>query len=247
MEAVILAAGLGKRLRPVVMDRPKCLLEINGKTLLERQIDQLRRNNVSHIWIVVGYMADMISGKIRPGEGITYVYNPQYATSNNAVSLHRALDHVRDEFVYLMGDCIYEDNLLSRLIAQDKDNSVTVDFDDLDIKYEVMISISGDRVVRIGKCIDGYPAHGRFAGAVKIGRNAAGIMHDEIDRLVFGGNSDFYTCDVLDTMIRRRGLEVSFLDVTGLYWDEIDKPEDWERVKGKPAASGSVSSSFARG
>jgi choline kinase len=231
MEAVILAAGIGKRLRPITADRPKCLLEIDGKTLLERQVDQLRQNGIRHIGIVVGYMAMRVMDRVRPGDGISYIYNPHYATSNNVVSMRMALDRVTDRFVYLMGDCIFEDDLLSRLIAQDSSNTVAVDFSARHSDNEVMVSLCGDKVVRIGKGIGDDPGQGRFAGAVKLGRDIAHIMRSEIDRLIAAGRSDLYTCDVLDTMIRRRALAVSFIDVTDLFWDEIDNVKDWERVR----------------
>jgi choline kinase len=231
MEAVILAAGVGKRLRPITADRPKCLLEIDGRTLLERQVDQLRRNGIRHIWIVVGYMAMRVMDRVRPGDGISYIYNPYYATSNNVVSMRLALDRVADRFVYLMGDCIFEDDVLSRLIAQGSGNTVTVDFSSRNRDTEVIVSLSGGRVVRIGKGLGGYADQGRFAGAVKLGRDAVHIMRSEIDRLITAGGSDLYTCDVLDTMIRRRTLAVSFADVTDLYWEEIDDLGDWERVR----------------
>ncbi|MBN2223460.1 MAG: phosphocholine cytidylyltransferase family protein [Deltaproteobacteria bacterium] len=232
MEAVILAAGLGRRLRPILGDQPKCLLEINGQTLLERLICQLRGSGVRQIWIVVGYMADMIRERFPSGKGLSYVYNPQYATGNNVMSLYKALDHVRGEFTYIMGDCIYEDDLLSQVDERDDEVAIAVDFSDRCTGDDVMVSVSDGRVVRIGKKIDVSPTTGYFAGAVRIGREALSVLRNELGAFAIRKDNRLYTSKALDEMIRRGSIQASFVDVTGLFWDEIDTPDDFMRVKG---------------
>jgi choline kinase len=231
MEAVILAAGFGRRLRPILSDQPKCLLEINGQTLLERLIYQLRRSGVRQIWVVVGYMADRIRERFAPGDGLSYVYNPQYDTANNVMSLYKALDHVRGEFLYIMGDCIYEDDLLPQVIEQDDEVAIAVDFTDRCTGDDVMVSVSDGRVVRIGKKVDVSPTMGYFAGAVRIGREALEVLRNELGAFAIRKDNTLYTSKALDEMIRRGSIRASYVDVSGLFWDEIDTPDDFMRVK----------------
>ena len=180
---MILAAGLSKRLRPHTDDRPKCLLTAGGKTLLARQIDQLGRCGVRHIYVVTGYCADKVAAARPAGEGVSCVYNPDYAASNNAFSLALALERVQGDFIYTMADCIFGEEVLARVIGHDADLAIAAEclpgrIGDDDVK----VSVNDGRVVRIGKNIGRAPAHGRFAGAVKAGGKAGGLLRAELAR-----------------------------------------------------------------
>ena len=85
MRAIIVAAGMGKRLAPYTDDRPKCLVDINGKTLLERQLQSYRAAGVTDIAVVRGYRAEQIDFP-----GLRYFENPDFRTNNILASLFRA-------------------------------------------------------------------------------------------------------------------------------------------------------------
>jgi NDP-sugar pyrophosphorylase family protein len=86
MKAVILAAGIASRLRPLTNDRPKCLLEIGGKCLLQRSFDGLIQNGITEFVVVTGYLHEQIEAFLNnryQEVSITYIYNEQYASTNN--------------------------------------------------------------------------------------------------------------------------------------------------------------------
>lgn len=123
-KAIILAAGEGTRLRPYTLDRPKCLVEVEGRSLLDRQLDVLRAEGVGPIVIVGGYLADKLH---RPGIDIRL--NPRYAQTNMVWTLFCAEEDLMDEVVVAYGDIVYSREVLRALLASDAEIAVTIDLD----------------------------------------------------------------------------------------------------------------------
>ncbi len=129
MKAIILAAGMGIRLRPLTDRVPKCLLEVNGKTILENCLDKLKmvskRFNINSILIVVGHLKEKIMDKIGndyEGIPIEYVYAENYATTNNIVSLWTALTKLvakaeLDDILLLESDVYFGNELIWNLFS----------------------------------------------------------------------------------------------------------------------------------
>ena len=95
MQAVILAAGMGKRLKDLTRDNTKCMIQVNGVTLIERMLRQIERHNLSRIVIVVGYEGQKLINYINTlgiKTPITYINNPVYDKTNNIYSLALAKD-----------------------------------------------------------------------------------------------------------------------------------------------------------
>ena len=120
MQGLILAAGMGKRLGERTADRTKCMVEFNGRTLLERMLDQLERSGIRRTTIVVGYQAESLREKIgdsfREME-IRYIHNPIFDKTNNIYSLYLAKETLlEDETILLESDLVFEDAVLERLL-----------------------------------------------------------------------------------------------------------------------------------
>ena len=100
MKAVILAAGTASRLRPLTENTPKCLLKVNGKTLLERTLDNFINNGISEFLIVTGYLQNMIKDFVTtnyPLLNVRFIYNKDYSTTNNIYSLFLAEEFAKGE------------------------------------------------------------------------------------------------------------------------------------------------------
>ena len=123
-KAVVLAAGEGTRLRPYTLDRPKCLVEVDGRSLLDRQLDVLRQEDVSPIVVVGGYRADMLN---RPG--VSLRLNPRYAETNMVWTLFCAEDELREEVVLAYGDIVYSRRTLRALLESRAEAAVAIDLD----------------------------------------------------------------------------------------------------------------------
>ena len=134
MQAIILAAGMGKRLKELTQNNTKCMVKVNGVTLIERMLHQIEKQHLSRIIIVVGYegqkLIDFI-GTLDIQTPITYINNPIFDKTNNIYSLALAKDWLcKDDTILLESDIIFEDAVLDILIQDSRDTLALVD------KYE---------------------------------------------------------------------------------------------------------------
>lgn len=146
MQAVILAAGMGKRLKELTQNNTKCMIKVNGVTLIERMLHQIERHKLSQIIIVVGYegkkLIDYIS-TLNIQTPIEYINNPIYDKTNNIYSLALAKDWLcKDDTLLFESDLIFEDSVLDALISDSRDTLALVD------KYE---SWMDGTCVKLGK------------------------------------------------------------------------------------------------
>ena len=151
MQALMLAAGMGKRLGKLTKDNTKCMLPIQGKTLIERAVEALLDAGVKKMTIVVGYKGDNLkkfltedctNPRIKEMDFV-FIDNPIYDKTNNIYSLYLGKDVLtEDDTILLESDLIYEPELIKKLVDSDKTNAVTV------AKYEQWMD---GTVVKIGE------------------------------------------------------------------------------------------------
>lgn len=122
MKAIILAAGEGQRLRPYTNDRPKCMVEVNGVSLLDRQIKVLKSCGIEEIIILGGYKSDMLKGK-----GSNLIINPRYYETNMVWTLFCADEFINGDVIISYGDIVYSPEILSELLKCNSDIGVTID------------------------------------------------------------------------------------------------------------------------
>ena len=135
MQALILAAGMGKRLGNLIQDGTKCMLRVNGKSLIERTIEQLVANKISRLVIVTGCKSNVLKNFIASkfdtnnlGEmEIEYIENPDYATTNNIDSLYLAREELKkSDTILIESDLIFRQTLFPALIESPYKNVAVV-------------------------------------------------------------------------------------------------------------------------
>lgn len=146
MQAIILAAGMGKRLKDLTADNTKCMVKVNGVTLIERMLSQLEELHLNKIVIVVGYegkkLIDYIN-TLNVNTKIEFIFNPIFDKTNNIYSLALAKDRLlEDDTILLESDLIFEDTVLDTLVKDPRETLALVD------KYE---SWMDGTVVKIGE------------------------------------------------------------------------------------------------
>lgn len=110
--AIIMAAGIGKRMQPVTLTTPKPLVEVNGVRIIDTIIDALHANDINEIYVVVGYLKEQFAVLNEKYNDLTFIENPFYATCNNIASLYVAREHL-DDVIILDGDqMIYNSEIL---------------------------------------------------------------------------------------------------------------------------------------
>lgn len=124
MKALILAAGEGTRLRPFTLDRPKCLVEVGGVSLLDRQLAVLHGAGVQDVTLIGGYRAEMLE---RPGVALRL--NPRFHETNMVWTLFCAEDDLRGELILAYGDIVYSPGILRAVMASTDDIAVAIDLD----------------------------------------------------------------------------------------------------------------------
>jgi len=231
MRAIILAAGRGDRVYPLSRDMPKCLLRINGQTLLERMIGQLRAAGIRDITIVVGHCADRITSLefVRDDPHISCLFNPDYARTNTIYSLWLAADLVGDGFVLVDGDLICEDRVVQQLVAAPHPDVLAADSGGVWGMEEVKVRWDAEqRIVAIGKDLDPRSADAESIGLYRFSCAGARRFLRGVEELVLAGQRmDFYE-EGLQPCLHE--LDLRAIDVTGARWVEIDFITDYAQA-----------------
>lgn len=124
MKVIILVAGEGTRLRPYTLDRPKCMVEVEGKSLIERQLEVLRASNIEPVILLGGYRSEMLVKF-----GTILKLNPRYAETNMVWTLFCAEEDFEGGFILAYGDIVYSSEVLRALLESDADISTTIDLE----------------------------------------------------------------------------------------------------------------------
>ena len=228
MKAIILAAGQGSRLGHLVDDRPKCLIDFNGRSLLDRQLDTLAANDVEEAVVVTGFHDDLVQAAVAARSGgprVTTVFNPFYKVADNTGSLYMAREALSGDCLVWNGDTLVSNALMAKVLANDRAGiCVTVDrketYDDDDMK----VVEEGGRLKQIGKRLD------------------AGVNAELIGLLAFrAGGAERFREAIEDAMRTAEGTTIWYLrvihhlaqssdvwtlDISGEEWGEVDFPPD---------------------
>ena len=235
MQAIILAAGMGKRLKELTTENTKCMVEVNGVTLIDRMLHQLDRQYLSRIVIVVGYKGKKLIDYIDTLDiktPITFINNPIYDKTNNIYSLSLAKDYLCDEDTLLFeSDIIFEDSVITALIDDSRETLALVD------KYE---SWMDGTCVKLAEddSIEAFVSGGKFKF------NESGDYYKTVNIYKFSrrfsqthyvpfldayskalGNNEYYE-QVLRVITMLDNPEIKAKRLSGQRWYEIDDAQD---------------------
>ena len=226
MRAIILAAGLGIRMSPLTNTVPKCLLDIGGKSVIERQIEILHSVGVRKIILVLGYRADMVR-KITKRK-CTHVINQNYKTTNSIESLWLARNFLRDDLLIINGDVIFEKKLIYDLI-QNPSNICFALTTAWEANRGYKIEVKNGRVVKIGPDIKKGEIFGEDAGIVKVKRAAIHYLKSNLRNFIRKNMVHCWFEDIFAEIARKK-IRMDYFDVQDYLWYEFDTPEEWQHA-----------------
>ena len=228
--AILLAAGLGSRLLPLTAERPKCLIEVGGRTILEHQVEALRAAGVSGITIVGGYRFDQLERFVEErwaeGERPELVFNPFFAVASSIGSVWAARHRLVQEFCLLNGDTIYDPALVADGLSRlEPGLNLFVEPIASPAHDDMLVRLVDDRVAGVGKDLSPLLAHHRSLGFVAW-RGAGSRQYVDALQAVIGGvdGTQAFHHAVVGRLAHEGAVHaVSF---EGGAWTEIDRPED---------------------
>lgn len=232
MKAIILAAGVGKRLWPVTQHRPKCLIEVGGRTLLARYLDALASVGIKRATLVVGYKQEMIQEAVaRSPAGVEarFLTNEQFQRGSIA-SLWQARGELDDDALIMDADVLFHRTILRRLVESAKPTALLLDETVTQRTEECMAAVRGGRVVALSKRMpEQYDLAGEGVGFLKVSRRDAGALVESLEAHVGRGALDMEYEDALAGFFA--AVPVGYERIGGLPWIEIDFPEDVARAE----------------
>lgn len=235
MKAVILAAGVASRLRPLTNNTPKCLLKVGEKSILERTIDNLIKNNISEVIVVTGFLKEKIEGFLiqnYPNLSFTFIYNEKYDSTNNIYSLWLAKSKILGyDMLLLDSDIVFDSRIVGQLLSSKYDDCLSLRSVEKLGKEEIKCLLNEDGSIReIGKTMDPQEAVGESIGIEKFSKDLVLRLFTILDRKILDEKdvNVFYEAAFQDTM--DSGAKIFPVDVEDYKCMEIDTAEDLKLV-----------------
>jgi len=233
MKAIILSAGQGSRLGHMVDDRPKCLIDFSGRTLLDRQLDTLAANGIDEAVVVTGFHDELIEQAIAARSGgpdVRTIFNPFYKVADNTGSLYLAREALSGDCLVWNGDTLVSDALMRRVVGNVREGiCVTIDRKDAYDADDMKVIEEGGRLRAIGKRIS-EGVNAESIGLLAFRGGGAERFREAIERAM--RTSEGTTIWYLRVIhhLAQNG-EVWTLDIAGEEWGEVDFPEDVARAR----------------
>ena len=226
--AIILAAGGGGRLRPLTDDRPKGLLEVAGRAIVEHQIACLRWAGMEEIALVTGHGADKVRERL--GDAVTYYHNDRYRETNSLYSAWVARAFGRRGCLILNSDVLFSPRLLERLLSAPHGDGLLIDLRADLGEEEMKMMVDGDgRVRQISKNLDPAQADGENVGIVRLSRMGAERFFEVGDRMTREHEWNHWVPFAVDQICASHPF---FAVSTGdIPWIEIDYLHDLKRAR----------------
>ena len=231
---MILAAGMAKRLRPLTNDRPKCLLTIGGRTLLQRTVEALQSVGITELVVVTGYLRDMIEDYLDshfPEMNIRYIDNPDYATTNNIYSLWLSREAVRGKDFLLLDSDILFDPAIIRRVLESEGSSLALNRHPLGEEEMKVVVDSHQQIIAISKTCAVSDAIGESVGIEKITADYSAALFRELDQMMIEERLvDIFYERAFERLIAQ-GHTFKVVDTTDLYSEELDTVEDFRKAE----------------
>ncbi|WP_199287842.1 NTP transferase domain-containing protein [Kushneria phosphatilytica] len=233
--AIILSAGQGKRLLPYTADRPKCLIELSGRAVIEHQIDTLVAAGFERITVVLGYAIDMVEQRLHqryPDTLLDIVFNPFFELADNLASCWMARNAMEEDFLILNGDTLFEPAVLDRLLDAPQQQPITLAIDhkqeyDAD---DMKVTMDGARLTRVGKALALDSVDGESIGMMTFRGDGRRLFQEALERNMRSTEAlSRWYLSLIDELAESGAVYTASIE--GLRWAELDFPHDLEHAR----------------
>ncbi len=234
MKAVVLAAGIGSRLRPITVDKPKGCVTVDSVPILERQLRAYADAGVDDVAVVAGYMADQIRDlcrRVAASEAdlsITVIENEAFANTDNCYSLYCAREFVAgDPFFLSNGDVVFDPSIVEGLRSADPGSAIAVDTSTFDEEAMKVVLDDRGRISHISKRIGPDEAYASSIDVYRFSAAFSAALFAQIERIVEVERTyDGWTELAIDDLVGRGAHDVEPFDIAGHDWVEVDDFDD---------------------
>ena len=230
MKAVILAAGLGSRLRPLTNSIPKCMVPVNGIRIIDRQISNLLANNINNIYVIAGYNAQVLTEHLRKTwPDINIITNSEYSRTNNMYSLFLASEYVKaQDFLLMNSDVYFDAEIIRGLLESEAPNAIACDKSQY-LEESMKIMCDDWKISHISKKISCEDYYAVSIDVYKISAQASRILFSEIENIIITqGDRNSWTELALDKIFQFTNFQPYVIKGR---WYEIDNLEDLRKAQ----------------
>ena len=225
--AIILAAGQGRRLGRLTRLRPKCLLRVGPRSLLDHQWAALAANGIDEVVVVAGYASEVVRARLKARA--TLIVNERHAETNSLYSLWLARDTARQGFVLLNADVLFDPEILRRVLASPHPEALAVERRRAFQAEEMKVELAGERIRALSKTLAASRAHAENVGVLKFSAAGARVLFAAMERLMADSGEKQFCPYAFNAIAPRHPLYA--VPIEGLPWIEIDFADDFERAR----------------
>jgi choline kinase len=229
MKAIILAAGEGRRLHPLTLDKPKAMLEVEGRALIDRALQALRGAMIRDEEIII--LSGHGSEKLRAAAPrCIFIHNERFASTNNIYSLFLAGSELaEEEFMLLNSDVLFAPELIKDMLVSQRENVLLID----DVKplaeEDMKVMANGEgRITAIAKTLDPRESTGEYIGLARFGAEFSQAFFKRMYEMIQAGQTDVWYENAIAEILGDQ--PIYLLSTQGLPWIEIDTHEDLARA-----------------
>lgn len=232
MKAIILAAGLSKRLYPLTNKIPKCLIKIGRKSLLEYAMENFERSGLEEVVIITGHGAKKVENSLDSNlykMRIRYIFNPEYARKDNIYSLWHVRNMLKGGFILLNSDVFCDPQIIEKAVNAEKSDFIIIDNNKPLGKEEMKVKVKDGIIKKISKEIDPEDADGEYIGIARFSREGSLILSKILSKFIKEGKTNLFYESAFQKMTNCYNILV--LSTGNLPWIEIDDFEDLQKAK----------------
>jgi choline kinase len=236
MKAIIMAAGVGSRLKQINGNRPKCLIEADGVSLISRSVALLESRGITDISVITGYKSELVRNELY--ERVRYIHNPYFEVTNSIASLWLAKELLHDDVILMNADLYYETAVLDMALAQ-KGSAVMLSDSTRIVDADFRFAVEESRILKTGNTLTNQETDCEYVGIVRIDKSFAQAFRRRLEEMIVAGDFRNWWEGVLYAFIDE-GIAISHKDVEGAFWTEVDHVGDYNRLVGWTASNSST-------